>query len=125
MKITLLKEAPKPKGLVILPFFEEKELPIDIRGFKIPSVSSKLFSGKKDTNFVLENRELDAAFFYLGLGKKFDFKETKTAFRRVSSKQADLIADQITIVFQEEMDNLIFGSSHFRIIPWNLQIGAL
>lgn len=99
MKFNYRKTGDPAEGLTIIPFFEsDKE--IDYRGV---SLSSKLFSGKKDTSYLLEK---DKAFFlFVGLGKDPDYKTIKTAFRRVAAKQDTSFSDRATIVFSEDFSD--------------------
>ncbi len=86
-------------GLIIIPYFEsDKEIV-----YKGISLSAKLFSGKKDTSYLLEK---DKAFvLFVGLGKDPDYKMIKTAFRRVAAKQDAFFSDRANIVFSDNFSD--------------------
>jgi len=104
MKIKILKTVNKFKGLVILPFLE------DDRSLKIPEgfgpieVSKNLFSGKKDTQFIVEDKKAEKIFLLIGLGKNPEYHSVKTIFRRLTAKQESLLSEEILLVFPAEME---------------------
>ncbi|MDZ7613791.1 MAG: leucyl aminopeptidase family protein [Flavobacteriaceae bacterium] len=120
MKINHIKSEGPAEGLFILPFFESD----NGIAFREISLSSKLFSGKKDTLYLLEK---DKVFFlFVGWGKDPDYKTIKTAFRRTAAKQEAYFDLQATIAFPElltdekieaAISGLILGSyklGHFK-----------
>jgi leucyl aminopeptidase len=59
MKLKILKTTNKFKGLVIIPFLEEDKSLKFPEGFGQIEVSKNLFSGKKDTQFIIEDKKND------------------------------------------------------------------
>ena len=102
MKIEILKDIKNLKGLIVLAFNETDQNPIFPEDF--PSVSPALFSGKKGTRFIIENKEQALTYLYLGLGKDPDYKTIKTTFRTLTSKNADLLGENISLVLVEGMN---------------------
>ena len=103
MKINILKSSATLAGIILCPFLENED------GIKVPEellkskVSKNLFSGKKDSQFILEDPNSDKVIILIGLGKNPNFKSIQTAFRRVTFKQAELISTDINIYFSQEM----------------------
>ena len=100
MIINYLKSITSFKGLVLLPFYESDET-IQFEEFKL---SKKIFSGKKDTSYLLEKENLK--YLFIGLGKSPDYKTIKTIFRRVSAKQSSYFDTNLSIVFPNEFTDL-------------------
>lgn len=97
MKIKIKSASSELGKLVIIPFFEKNsgiELPID--AFET-TVSKNVFSGKKDTQFILERS--DIIYILLGVGSEPTYHSIATAFRRITAKHADLIEDEIDLYF--------------------------
>ena len=44
----------------------------------------------------------DCAHIFIGLGKDIDYKSLKTTFRRISSKQKELLGDEVALVLPEQ-----------------------
>jgi len=120
MRINHIKSLGQAEGLVILPFFESE----NGIAFQEISLSTKVFSGKKDTQYLIEK---DKVFFlFVGLGKDPDYKTIKTAFRRTAAKQDAYFEQRATVVFSEffkdeqieaAISGLILGSyklGHFK-----------
>ena len=83
MKINYIETFISKDGLVIIPMYEtETEVQ-----FQDIAVTSKLFSGKKDSHYIIEKNGVH--FLFLGIGKAPDYKTIKTSFRRIASKQRD------------------------------------
>lgn len=102
MKINYIKSINKPHGLVIISFFESDDK-VEFEGIH-PNI--KLFSGKKETHYIIEKESTH--YLFLGLGKSPDYKAIKTAFRRISSKQAFLFETAATVVFPPRFsDNFV------------------
>ncbi|MGY6743197.1 MAG: leucyl aminopeptidase family protein [Cecembia sp.] len=92
------------KGLIILPFFENENAFLSYQQFPSAQVSNHLFSGKKDSQFLLEKTEEDQIFLFLGLGKEPDYKSIKNAFRRLTAKQEQLFTGQVLLVLSNDFD---------------------
>ncbi|MDO9554694.1 M17 family metallopeptidase [Rhodonellum sp.] len=102
MKISIDRLPQNHKGLILLPFEESESLryPTDFQKLKISSV---LFSGKKDTQFLLEDSASERTYLLIGLGKNPDYKTIQTAFRRLTAKQSRLFEKGALLAIQEEM----------------------
>jgi leucyl aminopeptidase len=99
MKLNYQITGEPTEGLIIIPFFEsDKEIVFS----GIP-LSTKLFSGKKDTSYLLERDKVFVLF--VGLGKDPDYKTTKTVFRRVAAKQDTCFSDRASVVFPENFSD--------------------
>ncbi len=96
MKINYIETFISKDSLVIIPIEEtEKEVQ-----FQDIVVTSKLFSGKKDSHYIIEKK--GTHFLFLGLGKSPDYKTIKTSFRRTASKQGPYFETAATIVFSKD-----------------------
>ncbi|PRY88040.1 leucyl aminopeptidase family protein [Mongoliibacter ruber] len=105
MKVLVNPTKKKLTGLVIIPFKETDDsikLPAEVEA---RDISTKVFSGKKDSTFLFESAEKKTIFLLLGLGKDPEYKTIKTAFRRITAKQESLIDSEAHIFFNEEMDS--------------------
>jgi len=104
MKLKILKTTNKFKGLVIIPFLEEDKSLKFPEGFGQIEVSKNLFSGKKDTQFIIEDKKNDRVYVLLGLGKNPEYHAIKTIFRRLTAKQETLFSEEILLAFSAEME---------------------
>lgn len=105
MKIQYNKSATFDKGIFLIPFFQT-ETQIKINEVVL---SSKMFSGKKDTSYIFENQ--NNTIICIGLGKNPDYNTIKTSFRRISKKQETYFETKATIVFDDEfLDDQIEAS---------------
>ncbi len=100
MNINYIKSNTSFKGLIIIPVYvtENETLFEDIK------LSKKLFSGKKDSNYIIEKNDVN--YLFIGLGKSPDYKTIKTIFRRISAKQSSYFETNATIVFPKEFTDL-------------------
>lgn len=103
MKISPIKSSENFKGLVIIPFFEIEESDKAL-SFESFSISKNLFSGKKDTQFIMENNESDRVFLLVGLGKEPSYKTIKTVFRRLTAKHEILFEKKVLVMLNDKMD---------------------
>ena len=85
------------KKLNLIPFFESENPLV----FKEISVNPTLFSGKKDTTFLME--QAGNIFLFIGLGKTADYKSIQTSFRRISAKQSNLFDKEAALFFATEI----------------------
>jgi leucyl aminopeptidase len=85
------------KKLNLIPFFESENPLV----FKEISVNPTLFSGKKDTTFLME--QAGNIFLFIGLGKTADYKSIQTSFRRISAKQSNLFDKEAALFFTTEI----------------------
>ena len=100
MNINYIKSNTSFKGLIIIPVYETENETI----FEDIKLSKKLFSGKKDTNYIAEKNDVN--YLFIGLGKSPDYKTIKTIFRRISAKQSSYFETNATIFFPKEFTDL-------------------
>ncbi|WP_395064704.1 leucyl aminopeptidase family protein [Flavobacterium sp.] len=90
-------------GTLLIPVFETNSksiVPIEFHG---TSVASKVFYGKKDTHYLVE--KYDCTHVFIGLGKELDYKSLKTIFRRIASKQKDVLGENVVLVVPNEFNS--------------------
>ena len=68
------------------------------------NIKSSLFSGKKDSTFLLETE--DGVILLVGLGEKPEPSAIEKSFRRVLAKNRDLVEKIITLDFHDSFTNL-------------------
>lgn len=103
MKINTIQNTLNFEGTILIPFFEintESTKIISIQGVEF---STKLFSGKKDTHYIRENK--NQCLIFVGIGKDIPYKSLVTIFRRISSKQKELLQVQTAVVIPIEFSN--------------------
>jgi len=103
MKISISNTLQNYRGLILLPFEESESLQYP-KGIENLNISSSLFSGKKDSQFILEDHQSGRTFLLIGLGKTPDYKTIQTAFRRLTAKQSDLFAKGACLTIPEGMN---------------------
>ena len=99
MKTRFLNIPEKYSGTVLIPEFESNfndSTPYIFDGFE---VNPKVFSGKKDTHYLIEKN--DTIYIFIGLGNKIDYKSLKNIFRRIAQKQKDTFAQDVSLFFPE------------------------
>ena len=90
-------------GTILIPVFETNSksiVPIEFHG---TSVASKVFYGKKDSHYLVE--KYDCTHVFIGLGKELDYKSLKTIFRRIASKQKNVLGEKVVLVVPNEFNN--------------------
>ena len=90
-------------GTILIPVFEttaKSLVPIEFHG---TSVTSNVFYGKKDTNYIVD--KYNCLHIFIGLGKEIDYKNLKTIFRRISSKQKESLGGNVALVIPENFSN--------------------
>jgi leucyl aminopeptidase len=92
MKFNYLDNFKESKGLVIIPFLESE----NTATFNTIEISEQLFSGKNKSHYLAEKNSTN--YFFLGLGKEPNFNQIKSAFRRISHNNRQLLEDKISIV---------------------------
>ncbi|MCH7408661.1 leucyl aminopeptidase family protein [Belliella sp. DSM 111904] len=104
MKIKIHQSIEESNGLIILPFFENEAGVAFPKGLSEKSISTKLFTGKKDSHYLFEDEK--GLYLLLGLGKSdTHYKTIQTAFRRVTAKHESIIENEISIIFPEAFDS--------------------
>lgn len=100
MKTTQINSLKDFSGTILVPVYEttaKNLIPIKFEGIEI---SSKVFFGKKDSSYLVENN--GNSYLFLGLGKAIDYKSLKTIFRRVTAKKKDIFANETALALPKE-----------------------
>lgn len=117
MQFNIHTKSSANSGLLIIPVLgenPEETLSRQLAGY---AVNPSLFSGKKDTAYQLDiNGKLA---LLIGLGEKTDSASIEKSFRRVLSKNKDLVQKSIFIDFSEEFSTDLIESALV-----GLQLGA-
>jgi leucyl aminopeptidase len=100
MKINYIESVTSISNLLIIPILRSET---DVQ-FEDIILSSKLFSGKKDSHYILEKETVN--YIFVGLGKNPDYKTVKTAFRRVSAKQSAHFDNTATLIFPDDFSEI-------------------
>ena len=84
-------------GLRVIPVFKDSRE--DILSEKIPGIqiSKSLFSGEKDSQYLLQVEQ--QLVLLLGLGENSSYKEIETVFRRILAKHSNLIEKEVALDF--------------------------
>ena len=85
-------------GTVVIPVYETNSDSITFEGIEI---SEKIFKGKKDTHYLLEQN--GNLFLFVGIGKAIDYKSLKTIFRRVAKNQKEILDKSIALYLSDEI----------------------
>ena len=102
MEINAIENTINFSGTVLIPVFETYEkgiIPISFDGLEI---SSKVFFGKKDSHYIIERN--NTIYIFIGLGKKLNYKDLKTIFRRISSNQREYFELNLALVLEDKFD---------------------
>lgn len=89
------------KGTFFIPVLENEsgvEIP---DGMGLASISSSVFSGKKEIFHVTENGPSEQIFVWVGLGKDPNYQSIKTAFRRLTAKKEELFQKENFILIPD------------------------
>ncbi|PSL01489.1 leucyl aminopeptidase family protein [Cecembia rubra] len=111
------------KGTVILPFFENENILQARLEFKNIQVPQAIFNGKKDSQYLVKDQESGNIFIFLGLGKNPIYKEIKTAFRRLTAKQADFFQENVLLHLTEEMGEQVLEAAVSGLLLGTYRLG--
>ncbi|WP_339869552.1 leucyl aminopeptidase family protein [uncultured Algoriphagus sp.] len=120
MKFNIHSNSSTNSGLLVIPIVGlnwSELLKEKLGGY---AVSNSLFSGKKDSSYQLEiNGEL---FLLIGLGEKTDVSSIEKSFRRILSKNKDLVEKSVTIDFPAEFSSELIESAlvGFQLGAYNI-----
>ena len=101
MKTKNLEDLINYKGTILIPVFETNEkslVPIEFHGV---SVTSKVFYGKKDTQYLVE--KYDCLHVFIGLGKEIDYKKLKIIFRRIAHKNKIIFGKEVALFLPDNL----------------------
>ena len=102
MKIKQIENLDTYTGTLLIPVFETYEKNIIPIEYHLASVSSKVFYGKKDTHYIIENK--DCIHVFIGLGKETDYKSIKTIFRRIATKHSNILVQNVALIVSDKWD---------------------
>lgn len=77
-------------------------------------LSASLFSAKKDSSYFFERK--GNLYLLIGLGTEPTYKTTETSFRRILSKNHELVEDAIQIEFHQTFDSSILEAAVIGLI---------
>lgn len=117
MKINYIESVTSISNLLIIPIIESET---DVQ-FEDIILSSKLFSGKKDSHYILEKETVN--YIFVGLGKNPDYKTVKTAFRRVSAKQSAHFQNAATLIFPDDFSEIHVEAAISGLILGSYNLG--
>jgi leucyl aminopeptidase len=121
MKSKNIQDLENFKGTLIIPAFETYQksiIPIEFNGV---SVYSQVFYGKKDTSYLVEKQ--DCTYIFVGLGKETNYKNFKTIFRRIASKQKESFGKNVVLVIPDEFKSLDVEASISGLILGTYNLG--
>ncbi len=101
MKFEISGSPTSKTDLRIIPVLE-KQVKQTIQSKLELSVHDSVFSGKKDSTYLLNHQ--DQLILLVGLGEQPEIQNVEKTFRRILSKNSDLIADQVMVDFPESME---------------------
>ena len=100
MQINTISSLDNFSGTVLIPVFET-ETAIN---FEEITISLQLFSGKKDSHYIIQKDS--SIYIFVGLGKSINYKDLKTTFRRISSKQKQYFTSNVAFFIPEEFNEI-------------------
>lgn len=95
MKTKLIQSLDNFKGTLLIPVTETHPtnlIPTEFQGISVPS---KVFYGKKDTHYAVE--QSGCIYVFVGIGKAADYRTIKTIFRRLSAKQQEYLQQNTAV----------------------------
>ena len=102
MKIQINTQVSSSTFLRVIPFLEKEEISFSASNGVSVNVKSPIFSGKKDSFYVLEAEK--EMVLLVGLGKDPEYKSIENSFRKVLHKHDHLIDQSILLEFPEGFD---------------------
>ncbi|QYH38804.1 leucyl aminopeptidase family protein [Algoriphagus sp. NBT04N3] len=103
MKIQINTQVSSSTFLRVIPFLEKEEISFSALNGVSVNVKSPIFSGKKDSFYVLEAEK--EMVLLVGLGKEPEYKSIENSFRKVLHKHDHLIDQSILLEFPEGFDD--------------------
>lgn len=120
MQLTIHTDTSNKTGLLIIPVLGENPEAILKEKLSGYAVNKSLFSGKKDTSYQLEiNGRL---ILVIGFGEKTDVASIEKSFRRVLSKNKELVETAVTIDFTDNFSSELIESAlvGFQLGAYNI-----
>ncbi|MCS5489264.1 leucyl aminopeptidase family protein [Algoriphagus limi] len=99
MKFQFQPKKINQESLIVFPVFENQREEFLKEKFPNLTFPSTLFSGKKDTTYTFPSEE--NLIMLLGLGEDPSYKEIEVAFRRILSKNGDMVKEQVILDFPD------------------------
>lgn len=117
MKIQYTTTTNTLKKLNLIPILEADN---DVVFQKI-NISKSVFSGKKDTTYVVESEM--KLFVFIGLGKDSDYKTIKTIFRRVSAKQSSFFEREASLLLPDDFSTATIEAAVSGLVLGTYKLG--
>lgn len=117
MKTTNIDSSGKFSGTVLIPVLETAAKNLTSIQFDGVEISPKIFSGKKDTYYIVEKN--DTIYIFIGLGKTIDYKSLKIIFRRITFKEKDTFTKNVSLFLPE-----VFTEEHVEAAISGLYLGT-
>jgi len=95
-------------SLTIIPVTENQDRKVLQPKFGL-TVPTLVFSGKKDSTYLLQYEE--ELLLLVGLGENPEMNEVEKTFRRILAKNPDIIQDKVTLDFSEVLDSKLMESA--------------
>ncbi|MBB6325503.1 leucyl aminopeptidase [Algoriphagus iocasae] len=116
MKFQINQNQTENNSLIVIPVLEDYLAPI--LEFKVKrQIKTSIFAGKKDSTFIIDSD--DQTILLIGLGTNPSTSDINKSFRRILSKNKELVQDKIKIDFSEE-----FTQEMVEAALVGLQLGA-
>lgn len=121
MQFKLNPKNPSTSGLRVIPVMENKvnetleEKKLD------KSISSLLFSGKKDSHYSFDVE--GQLVLLLGLGENPEYKSIEISFRRVLAKQSTLVEKEVVLDFPSYFESLLMEAALVGFLLGSYSIG--
>ncbi|RXR32584.1 leucyl aminopeptidase family protein [Flavobacterium piscinae] len=95
MKINYLQKVTSTENVILVPVLETDET---VQFLSI-AVSNEVFSGKKDSTYVIE--KVGVIYLFVGLGKSPDFSSLKKIFRRVAHQKENFFKGETSLIIPD------------------------
>lgn len=117
MKFTLSNSSSSTSDLRIIPVLEDFFQEMMKEKLPTLTLSTAIFSGKKDSTYLLEHEQ--ALILLVGLGKSPESELIEKSFRRILANQTELITDAVKIDFANK-----FTSNQIEAALVGFQLGG-
>ncbi|RIW12731.1 leucyl aminopeptidase family protein [Algoriphagus lacus] len=103
MQFKINPKNPSGTALRVIPVFEDHSEKILKEKLKNSGLPKTLFSGKKDSSYILEAE--NQLVLLLGLGENPEYKTIENSFRRVLSKNSSLLESEVILDFPDSFSH--------------------
>ena len=117
MKIKYINSVSSTYTLCVIPVLQSVKK-IEFAAIRVPQ---KLFTGKKDTTYLIEKK--GKVYLFVGLGENPEYKTIKTIFRRISTKQTDLFEKEAMLFFDTDFSEIIIEAAISGLMLGTYKLG--